>query len=163
MMAAKLATLIVIVLLFPLVSNATKPAFIVVPEKKATGSRLFDFETIQLTDDVIKRLDGATESQISKISRLVAFYNSFDIDDGKTRPGECKAFPGDADWPDNEVWDEFNSLLGGALISTVPIAAPCYDSEWGPKDMTKCNDVISKFGTPPLQYVRASSTWLGLF
>jgi hypothetical protein len=132
-------------------SSAIEPAATVVHEKRAAGVPLFEFETVQLTNSVVSSITG--DPQISQVAKLIAFGDG-QVDNNKgKRAGECKTFPGDQNWPKDEIWDEFNSLLGGALISTVPIAAPCYDSEWGPKDLAKCNDIISKFGTPPLQYV----------
>jgi hypothetical protein len=58
----------------------------------------------------------------------------------------AKTFPGDPNWPKDIVWDVFNLMLGGALIPTKPIAASCYDSQWGKKkNAAKCTDIISNF------------------
>lgn len=131
---------------------AIEPAATVVPEKIAAGATLLQAETVQLTDAIVKRIGD--DPHTARLANLFVF------DDGpamngslEEEPGSCKTFPGDEDWPLDEDWGVFDRLLGGALISTVPVAAPCYNSEWGPKDLAKCNDVINRFGTPPLQYV----------
>jgi hypothetical protein len=38
----------------------------------------------------------------------------------------CKVFPGDASWPGDVKWSLLNHTVGGALIKTIPVAAPCY-------------------------------------
>lgn len=151
-MAPKLPALVIVSLL-SFLSTAIGPAATVVPEKSAAGAPLFQFETVQVTDAVIQRLKKDAGTSESGATKLVTFGEGPGANDRGNWAGECKTFPGDEGWPKGEIWDELNSLLGGALISTVPVAAPCYNSEWGPKDIVKCNDVISKFGTPPLQYV----------
>ncbi|KAF2841056.1 FAD-binding domain-containing protein [Patellaria atrata CBS 101060] len=54
-------------------------------------------------------------------------------------PTPCRVFPGDNLWPKRSEWQEFNRTLGGKLIATVPLAAPCHDSEFGPYDEEKCS------------------------
>ncbi|KAF2197179.1 FAD-binding domain-containing protein [Delitschia confertaspora ATCC 74209] len=56
-----------------------------------------------------------------------------DLDFGKWNPSrpnknitKCKAWPGDANWPNQARWDAFNSSLSGALIKGVPPASYCY-------------------------------------
>ncbi|KAK8023735.1 FAD-linked oxidoreductase patO [Apiospora rasikravindrae] len=39
---------------------------------------------------------------------------------------ECRTIPGDAAWPDISAWTKLNDTVGGKLIATVPIAAPCH-------------------------------------
>lgn len=125
-----------------------EPAAQLVPETTATGAPLLKAESFQLTDAILNRI--SEDPQTSLFTDLFAFDDDRAI---KTQAGACKIFPGDQDWPSANIWDIFNKLLGGGLISTIPIAASCYDSEWGPKDLAKCNAVISSFGMPPTQYV----------
>ena len=55
--------------------------------------------------------------------------------------GSCKAYPGDARYPSEIIWDVFGLLVGRhALIKTVPIAAPCY-TNWGVEDAERCSFV----------------------
>lgn len=124
--------------------GAIELAATVVAESTTTSTRLFGYETVQLTDAIAQR--ASTNFETSPLSKSINFDRGSDLEDAT-----CKTFPGDQDWPTSEEWNQFDQLLGGALISTVPVAAPCYDSEWGPKDLKKCNEVVSKFGMPPLQ------------
>ncbi len=40
---------------------------------------------------------------------------------------QCKTFPGDKKWPKVSEWDNFNKTVGGRLVATVPLGAPCHD------------------------------------
>lgn len=86
----------------------------------ANTSGLLPFESIQLTDADLDPLNAT-------LTDIFSFDNNSSSDDitsrGKT---QCKTFPGDALWPQKWIWKIFDVLLGGALIETVPIAAPCY-------------------------------------
>ncbi|KAI1877748.1 hypothetical protein JX265_003756 [Neoarthrinium moseri] len=43
----------------------------------------------------------------------------------------CRTIPGDASWPGQSIWDRLNETVGGKLIATVPIAAPCHKTLYG--------------------------------
>lgn len=45
---------------------------------------------------------------------------------GHEAPG-CKCFPGDACWPSPADWESLNQAVGGRLVKTTPIGAPCHD------------------------------------
>lgn len=96
----------------------------------------FEEELFQLTDGVLANL---TELQLSNVS----LFHFDDVDSGAGRPiearaqGRCKTFPGDFLWPHDIVWKLFDLLLGGALVKTVPIAAPCYDN-FGVESPVEC-------------------------
>ncbi|PHH68130.1 hypothetical protein CDD82_811 [Ophiocordyceps australis] len=64
-------------------------------------------------------------------------------------PGQCKPRPGDFGWPAQESWDALDQALGGALIKTVPLAAPCHDG-WGVYDAEKCRVITSHWTKPEL-------------
>ncbi|KAF2201703.1 FAD binding domain-containing protein [Delitschia confertaspora ATCC 74209] len=125
-----------------------EPAFTTVPRTSPAGAPLFETETIQLTDSVLRKLK--TTPSTAKYAQQFIFDNDKPPNSTR-RKGFCKTYPGDHDWPSNPTWDVFDNLLGrGALIPTVPIAAPCYDSKWGPKNEVKCGDVTARFNTPYL-------------
>jgi hypothetical protein len=105
---------------------------------KETGPDFFPYESIQLTE-------GAPI-----LSKAPAFAFGHGL--GSYSTTTCKILPGDADWPTQSAWNVFNASVNGALIRTVPIAAPCYDTEWGPKDTARCDEIVSKFTTSSLQY-----------
>lgn len=108
--------------------------------KSLAGAPLFDFETIQLTDQVIGKL---SQNQ----SLLVGFGNNTT----NTIPsGSCKVFPGDQQWPSHSSWSTLNNLLDGALIKTVPLAASCYSS-WPQYDSEKCANLTAQWTDSNIQ------------
>ena len=121
----------------------------------SAGAPYFEYETRQLTDEVIERL--------SEDPDLAADANLFDFDHGADADEEalgglphhrrCKVFPGDNDWPTERIWDKFEKLLGGkkALIPTTPLAAPCYPDrpEYSPE---KCEEITARWSDAYLQY-----------
>jgi hypothetical protein len=117
-----------------------------VPVTLVAGAPLQEAETLQMTDKVIERL--ANDSATSAFAEYFAFDNANGSQTRRAHSAPCKIFPGDSDWPKDTVWDVFNMLLGGALIPTKPIAAPCYNSQWGKKNAAKCTDIISNFTNP---------------
>lgn len=130
------------------VDNSTVPVDveIVAPalatvDSSATNSTvdLFESETLQLTDAVIANLTALELSDVS----LFAFADSPAVEDTaslveKRAAAVCKTYPGDALWPSGLVWTLFDILLGGALIKTIPYAAPCYD-DFGKINKNKCD------------------------
>ena len=128
---------------------AIKPASAVVSTTSVAGSPWFDYETIQLTEEVLNRIkeEDATRSYAS-------FYtdgsSSIGRNDPSLGPGACKTFPGDENWPAAADWGVFNDLLGGALIPTIPIAAPCYKN-WGLYNSTRCAEIVANFHNPYVQ------------
>ncbi|KAG6364993.1 hypothetical protein INS49_006598 [Diaporthe citri] len=42
----------------------------------------------------------------------------------------CKCFPGDACWPSQRAWENFNKTVGGRLVRTVPLGSPCHDPHY---------------------------------
>ena len=104
------------------VDSAAPAATTVAASSTDAGAPLFHDETVQLTDAVVENIDTTSVDVSSDV---------FSFGDNSTTPekrqaASCKTFPGDAYWPKDAIWDLFNKLLGGALIKTVPSAAPCY-------------------------------------
>lgn len=128
-------------------TSAIQPARTTVPEAVAANSPLLDSERIQLTEAVIDRIKN--DSVASSIADVVAFgHNGTTMKQNFTN---CKTYPGDVLWPSQSEWDIFNALLDDGLIPTVPVASTCYDSKWRPKDVAKCNHVVSDFTKYPIQ------------
>lgn len=71
----------------------------------------FPFEAIQLTDEDVLN------------NPSIAFGDTLNPE---LSDAECKTYPGDADWPSDAQWQDFNATLEGALIKATPISAPCY-------------------------------------
>jgi hypothetical protein len=94
----------------------------------------------QLTQDVVNLI----KSKSAGIAAVFDFGPS-----GKVySSGMCKPAPGDADWPTPETWDELNRLTGGALISTVPIGAPCFQGAH--YNAARCTEIIERWSDPHL-------------
>ncbi|KAF2019530.1 FAD-binding domain-containing protein [Aaosphaeria arxii CBS 175.79] len=116
---------------------------------EAANAPLSQAETFQLTEGLIQQI--WEDPRASQIANLLSFYQGSNTRSARNaKNSSCKTFPGDDNWPTIGEWDTLNDLLGGALISSAPVAAPCYNSAWGPKDLSKCNEVIRRFGTPSL-------------
>jgi hypothetical protein len=59
---------------------------------------------------------------------------------------ECKAFPGDAGWPRDEKWSDFNTTLNGTLLKPAPLASICYkNTTYGNFDSSECEILSSKW------------------
>lgn len=61
----------------------------------------------------------------------------------------CKTFPGDSNWPSQPDWTAFNRTVGGRLVATVPLGAPCHGSAF---DSAKCESLKSQWQTEMIQY-----------
>ncbi|TGO19281.1 hypothetical protein BTUL_0005g01300 [Botrytis tulipae] len=87
---------------------------------------------VQLTDAIVTNL---TDIGLSNAELFEFDTSSSDL---SKRTYSCKVYPGDSAWPVTLIWDIFDILAGGALISTVPLAAPCY-ADWPRHENTaKC-------------------------
>jgi hypothetical protein len=119
---------------------------------KVTGD-LLPAEELQLTDDLLASL---TDAELTNIT-----YFQFDDDEpiqtrrslGRRFFGKCKTYPGDLLWPVPVAWKVFDLLLGGALIKTVPIGSPCYDSGLGTSDDAACTALNAKWSDSMVQQV----------
>ncbi|KAI2629002.1 FAD/FMN-containing isoamyl alcohol oxidase MreA [Xylaria nigripes] len=69
----------------------------------------------------------------------------------------CRCYPGDKCWPSDSVWNAFNETIGGRLIATTPLAAPCHDSTFGLYNATECAQLQASWFTPELHADSPSS------
>jgi len=126
-----------------------EPAVFDVPAYLVAGAPLQSAEILQLNDAVVARI--ATDRFTKEFAKNIVFDNdvvSNGLLDRHRNLESCRTFPGDSKWPNNETWDIFNAVLGGALIPTIPVASSCYDTRWGKKDRTECASVLSNFTNP---------------
>ena len=100
------------------------PALTFVPETSAANVQLFKSERIQLKDDIVDSI--ARHQYTAYLADLIAFDSN--NTQKKWNFTSCKTYPDDALWPLDSVWDDFDALLDGGLIPTVPIASPCYNT-----------------------------------
>ena len=131
----------------------SQPAGSVVSPDSKAGVPLFQAETVQLTEESIGLLDSE-------------YAHLFASDDGKVKKSfgsSCKILPGDPSWPDASIWDEFDSLLDGALLPIIPIASPCYlNSTFDNYDEAECAAIMQEWTTSEFQYVFPSRILLYL-
>jgi hypothetical protein len=141
-----------------------EPAVTTMPAVSAAGAPLQHSEALQLTDEVVERLFA--DDSTAKFAKYFSFENSTSSTVARFKranPPACRAFPGDPSWPKDPVWDIFNLLLGGALIPTVPIAASCYDTQWGKKDAMECTNVANNFTNPLFHHADPTSNMWPIF
>lgn len=96
-----------------------------------SSDNAFLSETSPLTDNVLTHLRRLISSDIS----LFRFANSSTTQ--LPASGDCKTYPNDPEWPKDATWNDLNSLLGGALIKTKPVASYCYQG-WEDCDEVQC-------------------------
>lgn len=134
---------------------AIQPAWVSVsPTSPKTSASWFAYETLQLTDEVIANLSASGNVNASLID-FGALDDSSSNKRSSLSSGQCKTAPGDARWPSTTVWDSLNSLLGNALIKTIPLASPCY-FDWGNYDADLCAVITANWSDwSYMQYVKA--------
>lgn len=69
----------------------------------------------------------------------------------------CRCFPGDLCWPSDDTWQAFNTTLGGKLVKTVPLAAPCHDDTFTTYDAGQCQAIQAQWFEPQVHYESSSS------
>ena len=99
-----------------------------------SGYDYFGSETSQLTSDVIANLTDLTLSNIS----LFDFASTTSGSTDKRSTPSCRAYPGSHDWPSDKAWKVLDLLVGRALIKSVPLAAPCFNSWPKVRDEETC-------------------------
>ncbi|KAK4121682.1 hypothetical protein N657DRAFT_657710 [Parathielavia appendiculata] len=102
-----------------------------------------------------------TEADIAQSDASLFGFDS-DTTSSKGSTATCKLLPGDTAWPSQTVWDRFNATLGGALIKTVPLAAPCY-SNWHQYNAEACQHVRENWGDPHLHVNDPASAMFPLY
>ena len=118
--------------------ESVRPAAVIVSTDSSAGYPLFDYEAIQLSEDSLKILSESTTTvSYAKLFGFESEGTTAISGPARTNASLCKTFPGDPTWPSNEAWAILNSLLGGALLRTTPVGAPCFKSS-DSYDSTKC-------------------------
>lgn len=60
----------------------------------------------------------------------------------------CRYLAGDAGWPSTRSWKSLNATVGGRLVASFPLGAPCHDPMY---NATECAILQSEWLTPTLQ------------
>ncbi|KAF2015808.1 isoamyl alcohol oxidase-like protein [Aaosphaeria arxii CBS 175.79] len=118
---------------------------------------LFAYEKKQLTIERIAALSPEDAALIDFDDDAVD--SDVIIDKPK---GFCKVFPGDDDWPSDDKWDKFDELVDGALIPTIPLAAPCYKN-WGLYNPQQCAKIANQSVDPYLHEADPTSNMWPVF
>jgi hypothetical protein len=117
---------------------------------QAADTDLFDFEKTQLTAATLANTQGSG-LDAGNLTNLFGSAGSSQSSSGKKAPPRCKAYPGTPEWPSDVVWKTFDNLIGGALIKTVPLAAPCFNSWPAVRDPAKCASISAHWSDFRLQ------------
>ncbi|RYN40780.1 putative FAD-linked oxidoreductase [Alternaria arborescens] len=72
----------------------------------------------------------------------------------------CKSFPGDKSWPSQSDWNSLNKTVGGRLVATVPLGAPCHGSTF---DNATCESLKSQWQYERIHYESSSSVMAPFF
>ncbi|EMC98973.1 hypothetical protein BAUCODRAFT_65846 [Baudoinia panamericana UAMH 10762] len=75
----------------------------------------------------------------------------------------CRCFPGDLCWPSEAIWDAFNFTVGGRLVATVPLAAPCHYDQYAPYSNDTCANLQANWLWPQQHYDSSSSIMAPFF
>ena len=117
---------------------------------QAADPDLFNFEKTQLTAGTLANAQGSG-LDAGNLTSLFGPASSSQSSGGKKEPSRCKAYPGTPEWPSDLVWKAFNGLLGGALIKTVPLAAPCFNNWPAVRDPARCASISARWNDFRLQ------------
>ncbi|KAH6629017.1 hypothetical protein C7974DRAFT_358570 [Boeremia exigua] len=79
---------------------------------------------------------------------------------GNQASNQCKTFPEDRAWPSASEWDSFNKTVGGRLVETVPLGAPCHGSTF---DDAACESLQRQWQTEKIHYESSSSVMAPFF
>ncbi|KAH8714032.1 FAD binding domain-containing protein [Phaeosphaeriaceae sp. PMI808] len=118
-------------------------------EEVVDSGRLFHFEKLQLTDNVLAKFSVYQLPGVSTISFQKLPQPQRERQSDASTP-KCKTYPGDPEWPSDAVWRLFNGLLGGALIRTVPEASTCYP-DWENYSASGCQSLTASWNNSTLR------------
>lgn len=112
--------------------------------KAANTTGLFQAETLQLTDSVLKTVHS--ELAAAGLGNISAIFDFGTNSTAATKRGasQCKVYAGDDDWPSDSTWYAFNSLLDNGLLGVSPLASPCY-TNWDNFDSDLCAEITSSW------------------
>lgn len=119
----------------------------------------FTWETAQLTDAAI----GPNAALFGFGAAVAASAPTSGIAKPPPSGPSCKVFPGDAQWPSTTTWAKLNTTLAGALIKTVPLAAPCYTNWPGQYDAAACQAVRDRWNDPHFHVEDPTSAMFPLY
>ncbi|KAI4951192.1 Zinc finger E-box-binding homeobox 1 [Alternaria rosae] len=75
-------------------------------------------------------------------------------------PNQCKSFPGDKSWPSRAEWNSLNKTVGGRLVATVPLGAPCHVPTF---DDATCESLKKDWQFEKIHYESSSSVMAPFF
>lgn len=82
----------------------------------------------------------------------VTSEESCDADRVLPASDDCKAFPGDDEWPEDKLWNALNLFTGGRLLQPIPQAHICYaNGTGGTIDQAGCQEMTDSWTDPYFQ------------
>ncbi|CAG8929299.1 unnamed protein product [Penicillium salamii] len=120
---------------------------------------LFQHERVQLTEGVLEKFSAVLQNDT--VANMFAFPRNSTVSKSDVLHS-CKVMPGDTAWPLDTTWDVFDTLLGGSLIKTVPLASSCY-SDRPEYDATKCASITTDWLSSELHMADPASIMLPLY
>lgn len=101
----------------------------------------------------------------TSLSDMFSLFSSFlDVGWNISSTASCRCFPGDACWPTNAQWNDFNRTIGGNLVRSVPLAAICHDDDaFAPYNFAECTALQDSWYLPETHLASSSSPMAYLF
>ncbi len=98
---------------------------------------LFDFEKVQLTEEITQKAPSDFRSYLEAHDGISPV---------PVAEQKCKTYPGDANWPGDDVWKGLSMALNGALLKPSPVASVCYNQTgYHNYDGTKCSEISANW------------------
>lgn len=127
-----------------LAAAATSP---LLPSSCTTPKFTYESPANQLTDSSLTTLHNQTPNSDTSFLDFADSPSQLVSRRSLLPQSACKTFPGDPLWPSPGIWSLFNLTLSGALIKTVPLAAPCYTNT-GIYSPSACKTVRESWSDP---------------
>jgi hypothetical protein len=90
-------------------------------------------------------VDYVSQFLFSPIEVTDSYNTSVDYD--LLGPNNCKAFPGDLEWPSRWSWSGLELVTLGGLIKSTPMSQVCYTNGTGSVDEAACATLAENWNT----------------
>ncbi|TVY58925.1 FAD-linked oxidoreductase ZEB1, partial [Lachnellula cervina] len=90
----------------------------------------------------------------------VFLQSSAVVANGPNGPPSCRCMPGDSCWPAIWEWEALNFIVGGRLVASQPLGAPCHDPTY---NATECAKLQTEWTDPTMHMASSSSVMAPFF
>jgi hypothetical protein len=97
------------------------------------------------------------------LSYIILCANAYAQQGNASSAASCHCLPNDPCWPSDDIWDNFNSSLGGKLIQNVPIALPCHNPGSASYNISACEHLQKTWYFPETHINHPSSVMAPYF